>query len=37
MSMLIMAAATFYDTGMTHVATIEEAYRTLEPLREPAY
>jgi manganese transport protein len=32
MSMLIMAAATFYNTGMTHVATIEEAYRTLEPL-----
>ncbi len=32
MSMLIMAASTFYDTGMTHVATIEEAYRTLEPL-----
>lgn len=36
MSMLIMAAATFYDTGMTHVATIEEAYRTLEPLLGPA-
>ena len=32
MSMLIMAASTFYDTGMTQVATIEEAYRTLEPL-----
>lgn len=32
MSMLIMAASTFYHTGMTHVATIEEAYRTLEPL-----
>jgi manganese transport protein len=32
MSMLIMAASTFYDTGMTHIATIEEAYRTLEPL-----
>ena len=30
--MLIMAAATFYKTGLTHVATIEEAYRTLEPL-----
>ena len=36
MSMLIMAAATFYETGMTHVATIEEAYRTLEPLLGPA-
>jgi manganese transport protein len=36
MSMLIMAAATFYNTGMTHVATIEEAYRTLEPLLGPA-
>lgn len=31
-AMLIMAAATFYKTGLTHVATIEEAYRTLEPL-----
>ncbi len=32
MSMLIMAASTFYDTGMSHVATIEDAYLTLEPL-----
>ncbi|UFS70307.1 Nramp family divalent metal transporter [Geomonas sp. RF6] len=31
-AMLIMAAATFYATGHTHVASIEEAYRTLEPL-----
>ncbi|TKB26702.1 divalent metal cation transporter [Desulfopila sp. IMCC35006] len=31
-AMLIMAAATFYKTGLTHIATIEEAYRTLEPL-----
>jgi manganese transport protein len=31
-AMLIMAAATFYETGHTAVATIEEAYRTLEPL-----
>ena len=31
-AMLIMAAATFYQTGLTHIATIEEAYRTLEPL-----
>ena len=36
MSMLIMAAATFYNTGMTQVASIEEAYRTLEPLLGPA-
>ena len=35
-AMLIMAASTFYQTGMTHVATIEEAYRTLEPLLGPA-
>ena len=27
-----MAAATFYKQGFTHVATIEEAYATLEPL-----
>jgi len=31
-AMLIMAAATFHKTGLTHVATIEEAHRTLEPL-----
>ncbi|MBJ6724972.1 Nramp family divalent metal transporter [Geomesophilobacter sediminis] len=31
-AMLIMAAATFYSTGHTAVATIEEAYRTLQPL-----
>ncbi|NVN93464.1 MAG: Nramp family divalent metal transporter [Desulfuromonadales bacterium] len=31
-AMLIMAAATFYKTGHTNIATIEEAYRTLEPL-----
>jgi manganese transport protein len=31
-AMLIMAAATFYKTGLTHIATIEEAHRTLEPL-----
>ncbi|HJV36149.1 Nramp family divalent metal transporter [Geomonas sp.] len=31
-AMLIMAAATFYSTGHTSVASIEEAYRTLEPL-----
>jgi manganese transport protein len=31
-AMLIMAASTFYQTGHTSVASIEEAYRTLEPL-----
>ena len=31
-SMLIMAASTFYTTGLTHIASLEEAYRTLEPL-----
>jgi manganese transport protein len=31
-AMLIMAASTFFNKGLTHVASIEEAYRTLEPL-----
>jgi len=31
-AMLIMAAAAFYRAGLTHIASIEEAYRTLEPL-----
>lgn len=31
-AMLIMAAATFHNTGHAAVGTIEEAYRTLEPL-----
>lgn len=31
-AMLIMAASTFYYAGLSEVATIEEAYRTLEPL-----
>ncbi|BCS55846.1 Nramp family divalent metal transporter [Geobacter sp. SVR] len=35
-AMLIMAAATFYKTGNTHVATLEEAHRTLEPLLGPS-
>lgn len=35
-SMLIMAAATFHKAGMPHVATIEEAHRTLTPLLGPA-
>lgn len=35
-AMLVVAAATFYDTGMTSVASIEEAHRTLAPLLGPA-
>jgi len=31
-AMLIMAAATFHRGGLTQVGTIEEAYRTLQPL-----
>lgn len=31
-AMLIMAAATFYRQGLTHVAAIDQAYRTLTPL-----
>ncbi len=31
-AMLIMAAATFYKTGLTQIASLEEAHRTLEPL-----
>ncbi len=31
-AMLIMAAATFHETGFSSIATIEEAHRTLEPL-----
>jgi len=31
-AMLIMAAATFFDTGLTTVGTIEEAHQTLAPL-----
>ena len=30
--MLIMAAATFFETGLTTVGTIEEAHKTLTPL-----
>jgi len=36
MAMLIMAAATFYNTGMDTVGSIEQAYLTLEPLLGPA-
>src|SRR5512138_3723615 len=32
MAMLIMAASTFFNAGLTEVGTIEEAHRTLEPL-----
>ncbi|MFN8474135.1 MAG: Nramp family divalent metal transporter [Anaerolineae bacterium] len=32
MSMLIMAAATFHQVGLNEIGTLEEAYRTLEPL-----
>jgi manganese transport protein len=31
-AMLVMAASTFHRSGMTGVATLEEAHRTLEPL-----
>jgi len=31
-AMLIMASSTFYAQGLTHIGTIEEAYRTLTPL-----
>ena len=31
-AMLIMAAAAFFHAGLTHIASIQEAYRTLEPL-----
>jgi len=34
-AMLIMAAATFYQQGLTEVGTLEEAHRTLEPLLGP--
>lgn len=32
MAMLLMAAATFHKAGLTDVATLESAYKTLEPL-----
>jgi manganese transport protein len=31
-AMLIMAASTFFNTGLTTIGTIEEAHHTLEPL-----
>lgn len=36
LAMLIMAASTFFYQGLTHIGTIEEAHRTLEPLLGPA-
>ncbi|MBV8378408.1 MAG: Nramp family divalent metal transporter [Verrucomicrobia bacterium] len=35
-AMLIMAAAAFFHAGLTNIASIQEAYRTLEPLLGPA-
>jgi manganese transport protein len=35
-AMLIMAAATFHQQGLSEIASIEEAHRTLEPLLGPA-
>jgi len=35
-AMLIMAAATFFEKGLTTVGTIEEAHKTLAPLLGPA-
>ena len=35
MAMLIMAASTFYYSGLSHIATIEDAYLTLQPLLGP--
>ncbi len=32
MAMLVMAASTFFNRGLTNIGTIEEAHRTLEPL-----
>jgi len=31
-AMLIMAASTFWENGLTHIGKIEEAHKTLEPL-----
>jgi manganese transport protein len=35
-SMLVMAASTFYRTGLFHVASLDTAHRTLEPILGPA-
>jgi manganese transport protein len=34
-AMLVMAASTFFRQGLVHVASIEEAHRTLQPLLGP--
>ncbi len=34
-AMMVMAAATFHQAGLTAIASIEEAYRTLTPLLGP--
>jgi manganese transport protein len=36
LAMLVMAASTFFNKGITTVGTIQEAHRTLEPLLGPA-
>jgi manganese transport protein len=36
LSMLVMAAATFYGKGLTDVASLQTAHRTLEPILGPA-
>jgi manganese transport protein len=36
LAMLIMAASTFYNQGLTNIGTLEEAHRTLQPLLGPA-
>ncbi|HVP19624.1 MAG TPA: Nramp family divalent metal transporter [Spirochaetia bacterium] len=36
MAMLIMASQTFHVHGMTNIATIEDAHKTLQPLLGPA-
>ncbi len=36
MAMLIMAASTFFNNGLTTIGTIQEAHWTLEPLLGPA-
>jgi manganese transport protein len=32
MAMLVMAASTFFNSGLTQIGTIEQAHRTLQPL-----
>lgn len=34
-AMLVMAASTFHTQGLSHIASIEEAHRTLQPLLGP--